>query len=431
MNNELYDAAGYALKKLKEKGSDGSEVRVSRGQMDELNLDAGKFSLMRTTFSSGINIRALSESKKGVYGTNKIDRETTETAVDAALAAAKSSEPDSAEVISGGIGEHNFDLSPDDSNPDLIYDRMTEFMEQVKQEYPKTEIMQFIVRHNKWDTLYSNSNDTRVFTKGSQYSVSVSFSARNGERTTSFNGSGYSAKELDKPILFYPDLKRLIAGSVMELDAKPVEGKFTGTLLCSPDSFADFFGSVIGNCISGGAIISGTSPWKDKIGEIVTDKRINLSFDPLNEHVLNGSRLQDGYLAYKQDIIREGRLVAFSLGEYAALKTGLPRAGATGNMIISPGNLSVDELTAGIERGILINRFSGGAMAPNGDFSGVAKNSFLIENGKIAGAVTETMVSGNMLEMLLNVAGISSELDCGGSAVIPWAAFNGVVISGK
>jgi hypothetical protein len=41
------------------------------------------------------------------------------------------------------------------------------------------------------------------------------------------------------------------------------------------------------------------------------------------------------------------------------------------------------------------------------------------------------MVSGNMLEMLVNVAGVSSESDCGGGSVIPWTAFNGVVISGK
>jgi PmbA protein len=192
-----------------------------------------------------------------------------------------------------------------------------------------------------------------------------------------------------------------------------------------------FLGSALGNCVGGGAIIAGTSPWKDKIGEIVADKGINVSYDPLDKRILNGSRLQDGYLAYKQDIIKDGRLAAFALGEYASLKTGLPRAGATGNMVVAGGELSVDALIAGVERGILINRFSGGSMSQNGDFSGVAKNSFLIENGKIAGAISETMVSGNMLEMLFDVAGISFETDCGGGSVIPWAAFNGVVISGK
>ena len=428
---ELYDIADYTLKQLNKNGADGAEVWVSRGQMDELNLDAGKFSLMRTTFSTSMNIRALSESRKGSYGTNKIDRDTADIAVGAAIDAAKSSEPDSAEVISGGIGEHVFDLAQTDSNPDLMYDRMAEFMEQVKREYPKTDIMQFIVSHHKWNSLYANSNGTRSLTIGSQYGTSVSFSARDGERTTSFNGSGYAAKDLDFPILAYADLRRLIAGSVMELDAKPVDGKFTGTLLCSPNSVGFFLGSALGNCVGGGAIIAGTSPWKDKIGEIVADERINVSYDPLHERIINGSRLQDGYLSYKQDIIKDGKLIAFALGEYASLKTGLPRAGATGNMVVMPGKSSVDELTAGIERGILINRFSGGSMSPNGDFSGVAKNSFLIENGKITGAIAETMVSGNMLEMLFNVAGISAETDCGGGSVIPWAAFNGVVISGK
>ncbi|MCL2099575.1 MAG: TldD/PmbA family protein [Oscillospiraceae bacterium] len=431
MKKELYDAAEYALGQLKQKGADGAEVWVSRGEMDELNLDAGKFSLMRTTFSTSLNIRALSKNRKGSYGTNKIDKDTTDTAVTAAVAAALSSEADEAEVISGGIGEHVFDLTKTDANPDLMYERMAEFMEQVKSGYPKTEVMQFIVNHNKLDSLYANSNGTRALTIGSQYGVSVNFSARDGDRTTSFNGSGYSAKDLDTPILDYPVLRRLIAESEMELDARPVEGKFTGTLLCPPGSAGHFIWSVFGNCVSGGAIISGTSPWKDKIGESVADSGINISFDPLDGRIINGGRLQDGYLAHKQDIIKDGRLTAFSLGEYAALKTGLPRAGATGSMIIAPGALSVGELTAGVERGILINRFSGGSMAPNGDFSGVAKNSFLIENGKITGAVTETMVSGNMLDMLFNVTGISSEADCGGGSVIPWIAFGGAVISGK
>ncbi|MCL1793572.1 MAG: TldD/PmbA family protein [Oscillospiraceae bacterium] len=429
-NKELYDIAEYAHKRLKEKGADGADVSVSRGALDELNYDAGKFSLMRTTFSSSISIRALAGSKKGSYGTNKMDRETVDKAVEAALDAAKSSEPDSAEVISEGIGEHIFDLGKTESNPDLMYDRMAECLEQIRQEYPKTEVMQFITSHNSWDSVYSNSNGTRVLNIASQYGTSVSFSARDGDKTTSFNGSGYAAKDLDEPILDHSsDLRRLIAGSAMELDAKPVEGKFTGVLLCPPGSVGHFVGSALGNCVGGGAIIAGTSPWREKIGEMVADGRISVWYDPLDERMINAWRLQDGYLAKKQDIIKEGKLAAFSLGEYAALKTGLPRASATGCTVIAPGELSVEELTKSIGRGILINRFSGGAMAPNGDFSGVAKNSFLIEDGKIAGAISETMVSGNMLEMLFHVAGMSAYEDS--EDTIPWAAFDGVVISGK
>ena len=87
-------------------------------------------------------------------------------------------------------------------------------------------------------------------------------------------------------------------------------------------------------------------------------------------------------------------------------------------------------MIASIDRGIIVGRFSGGAPSSNGDFSGVAKNSFLIENGRIGPALSETMISGNLADMLQNVGGISAELVCSGSYVLPWVVFRGVVISG-
>jgi PmbA protein len=51
----------------------------------------------------------------------------------------------------------------------------------------------------------------------------------------------------------------------------------------------------------------------------------------------------------------------------------------------------------------LFSRFSGGAPNNNLDFSGIAKNSFYIEDGKIRHALDETMVSDNFRELLQNV----------------------------
>jgi len=84
-----------------------------------------------------------------------------------------------------------------------------------------------------------------------------------------------------------------------------------------------------------------------------------------------------------------------------------------------------------IKKGILIDGFSGGYPAVNGDFSGVAKNGFLIEDGKIAGAITETMISGNLFEMFKNIKDVSKEQVCAGWCVTPYMSFDGVVISGK
>jgi PmbA protein len=49
----------------------------------------------------------------------------------------------------------------------------------------------------------------------------------------------------------------------------------------------------------------------------------------------------------------------------------------------------------------------------------------------VVGAVTETMISGNIFEMFENIRDISKEVYEDGSCVIPSIAFDGIVISGE
>ena len=41
------------------------------------------------------------------------------------------------------------------------------------------------------------------------------------------------------------------------------------------------------------------------------------------------------------------------------------------------------------------------------------------------------MVSGNLVQLLMNIRAISKEVIEDGSSVLPWMAFNDVIISGK
>ena len=122
----------------------------------------------------------------------------------------------------------------------------------------------------------------------------------------------------------------------------------------------------------------------------------------------------------------------FGLSKYVANKTG-NKAGKNTSyaLIVKPGEESVDDIIKSIDKGILIGRFSGGSPAPSGEFSGVAKNGFMIENGKITFALSETMISGNLSEMLKNVRAISREVLEDGGMSVPYMAFDGVTISGK
>ena len=125
---------------------------------------------------------------------------------------------------------------------------------------------------------------------------------------------------------------------------------------------------------------------------------------------------------------------ANSAGTAHAENTAAPQgtAGNSGNNIrIKAGEKTLEEIIAGIDKGLLVMRFSGGEPAASGEFSGVAKNSFLIENGKISNAVSETMISGCVPEMLVNIREISKDVAKDGSNALPFIAFDGITISGK
>ena len=65
------------------------------------------------------------------------------------------------------------------------------------------------------------------------------------------------------------------------------------------------------------------------------------------------------------------------------------------------------------------------------DFTGVAKNSFYVEDGAIRFPIHETMVAGNLRELLTSIRAIgSTSVNYGGHAY-PALAASGVTISTK
>jgi PmbA protein len=120
------------------------------------------------------------------------------------------------------------------------------------------------------------------------------------------------------------------------------------------------------------------------------------------------------------------------LSQYVANKTGNVRAkNSSFAMVIKNGETPLEDIIKSIDKGIIIGRFSGGNPGTNGEFSGVAKNGFFIENGKISRAISETMISGNLASMLNDLVAISKEMLVDGTVVAPYMAFDGITVSGK
>ena len=428
----LKKAAEYMLTALKAAGADDAQVHCHSSAMEEFNVDAGEFSLIRSTASSGASMKVIRDKRRGTVAVNQLDKEAVDAAVAEVIAAADSGVQDDAFCIAAK--EENMDFRDGTLAGDkaAFFDSVIKLTEDIARDYPQIMVEQLIASYSRGKYVTANTNGVLFTAEDGSYNVSVMYSAHDGENATSFNYFDYEFLDPRTDILSLDGARTMLERAVAELQTKPFTGKFVGTAVFAPACLGDLLGIVTGSFTGDLALIEGTSIWKDKLGQKVADERFTLSMIPRDPRIVCGERVTvDGYKSENFDIIKDGVLNSFCLSEYAARKTGNARSKSSGgNIAVQPGDKPFDELIAGIEKGVLVCRFSGGEPANNGDFSGVAKNSFLIENGKVTSPVSETMISGNMAEMLNNVRGFSKETVCDGSSVLPYAAFDGVTVSG-
>jgi len=430
----MKDIAAYALDALMKAGADKAVCRAAKGRKDEFNVEANKFSLLRTLFNDQLYLKVIKDHKKAVAMVNKLDKDSVDKAVADCMALTASAQPDEAEDIAGKTENRHFDQRAGGADMDALFKRTKEFLEQVHDEFPKITLEGMTAVFNSDQSIYVNSNGVEFTAESEQYSYSTMFSAKDGEKSSSFNGSGANLRSLAKPFMDLPMQRTLLEESVRSLDARVVDEKFTGKVIVTPACDDMIWGTILGCFLSDGPMIEGTSRWKDSLGTKVADSRLTFRAAPLHPSVVVGERFtSDGFISQDTDFIRDGVLTSFALSLYGANKTGKPRAGNTafGNIEVAAGDTPLAEMIKGVDRGILLNRFSGGAPGPSGDISGVAKNSFLIENGKVTDALKETMVSFNILDALAKITAISKERCENGATVLPWCCFDGITISGK
>lgn len=429
---KLKKAAEYILSSLKKEGADHAQVSVSEGRVEEFNVDAGEFSLIRSVFNSGASMKVIKDRRKGTAAVNQLDKEAIDNAVSECMAAADTGVEDDA--LSIAEKEENCDFVSGALSPDkqAFFRSLMKFTADVKEQFPEIMLEQVIASYSYGKHAFANTNGVLFTEEDGSYSVSIMYSAHREDSVTSFNCVAVDFLDPNQDILEAADVKTMFIRAVKELDSQPFSGKFTGTAVFSPACLCEFVSNIAESFAGDLSLIEGTSPWKDSLGKKVAHEDFTLSVIPESDEIVCGEKItSDGYKSKNFDIIKDGILQSYCLSEYAARKTGLTRAPSTSGCIkVEEGERSLDEIIADISDGILVCRFSGGEPAGNGDFSGVAKNSFLISDGKIAGALTETMISGNMAQMLKSLKGISRESVNYGACIMPYAAFDGITVSG-
>lgn len=427
------ELAEYCLSALQEAGAEKAQCILRVSEKSELNVASAKISLLRTTQNAELALLAILQDKKAALTINETSRPAIELAAKEVVELARISQPDPANDIAEATGgAQSFESGPSSSDLELMYDRVRTFLDELARKYPLVGLEEMALEFTRVRKLFLNSNKVDFTENEGLYRFVAMFTSKEGEKSSSFNAASYCGHTLDREIFDYGSVERLIRQNSEQITTRAVEGKFTGDVIITPDCLCDFLSTLTGY-LGDFSMMTGNSIYKDSIGSRITSPSFSLHSRPVSGEVAAGYFVtRDGYRAEDCCIIENGILRTHLLGLYASNKTGRKRAVNNGGCyVVDPGEKSFDDMVKNVKRGILLCRFSGGNPSDNGDFSGVAKNSYYIEDGEINYPISETMLSGNIAEMLQNIAEISKERVDFGTAKLPWITVGGLLISGS
>ncbi|MQG88940.1 MAG: TldD/PmbA family protein [SAR202 cluster bacterium] len=177
---------------------------------------------------------------------------------------------------------------------------------------------------------------------------------------------------------------------------------------------------------NGKNVANGSSPLVEKWGSKVVDDRISIFDDPLIDGASASRPLDDeGVASRKLALIQNGVATAPLLDLQTAGQIGKKSTGAASRGIssspspscsvidISTGDTNVEDMISGVKEGLLVDELLGAGQGNElgGDFRANVSLGYKISDGEIVGRVKDTMISGNVYNVLSQVEKIGDSSD--------------------
>ncbi len=224
------------------------------------------------------------------------------------------------------------------------------------------------------------------------------------------------------------------------LNARPAPTVY-GKLLLDPKASIDFVSSLF-DAINGEEILKKRSFLSKFRGKQVASKIFNI----YDSRFLSGSmynRNFDDEMVATTDkyLVKKGVFVNYLNDIYSAEKLNEKPKGndfslTSGgirpvNAIIKKGKDSLLDLVGKVDKGIYLVNTEDAPNILTGDVSSMVSIGYYIENGEIKYPVKETLIGGNMLDMLQNITKIGSDVRALGGIHAPAILIDNIKISGK
>jgi PmbA protein len=424
----LRAAAEQSLALMRAAGFDQAQAGASLLLRDELNIQHNEPSLLRSTATQKLALTGLVDGRKASTELADFeDAELLQRRIAALHADAVAAPQDDANAISAGQ-RANIVQGPPDSDLRLLADTVAELLAFRARETPKMMLEEGLAAHSRRHGCVLTSGGSDLACRIGWYEASAFGTAREGKQASSFNHAGGSTHDLRAThVADTFGIGDMLRETERQIHAHPVGAKFTGDVVLTPNAVADLVFWLLGQ-LADVQLIAGTSLYRSRVGQPIAAPALSVRsrFDAPGVVAVSA----DAFATPPIQLVKGGVLQTLTPSLYGSRKTGLPHVPVAGDgWEVGAGDVPRADLLAGVRHGAVVGRLSMGSPASNGDFSGVIKNSFAIEGGATTGALAETMITGNVAQMLRDITGVSRERLDMGSLCLPWIRIGGLHFS--
>jgi PmbA protein len=432
--------ASSAIQKAAQKKCEGAKVVAKSDSSIRVTAENRKFTIASSVTSQSLGLAVHKSQRKGSSTVNSTKESDVLTALEQAIELAKFSVPD--EYLTLATPKQ----APRSKPLDFLYDAKMLKMDQVAIQEIMEEIIDSSFKDSRIalerfevavsDSYHNLFNSEDVHQSEVQTSIWWSFMgmARSGEQVSGMDYTGgfsYNVQGLKQKIKHEAD--QFATKLIRSLD--PVKcPEYKGLVLLSPRAVRSLLTSQIMFHASGSQVMDGKSKWIQRVGSQVASPLIHLTDNPHDSRFSGATSFDsDGLPTRTAHIVDGGVLMTHLHSCYTAKRVGTISnafAGGAFGLSLSGGDTPLKDLMNSASTLLLVDRFSGNTDPLTGDFSGVAKSSRLIRNGQDIGPVHETMIAGNMLELMNQISAVSVETEnVGGSFVAPHILLGPVSVS--
>lgn len=408
------------------KGFDAQEIYYLKNKNTEISVYNGEIDKYNLSEDGGLSYRGMVNGKLGYSYTELLDESSLDLLVNEAYDNAIAIEVDDEVFLHDGSGSYQKINNFNSKLSEVPMSEKIKFMLDLETALKGSDKRVKNISHNSYDEVESfrwikNTNGLDV-SDTINYCLAYAMPVVEDDSDTR-TGIGYDISN---------DFYKLSKATIIEdatqealsmLGAKSTKSK-TCPVIIKNETFAQLFSAYIG-IFSAERVQKNLSAMAGKIGEIIASRELTLMDDPhLPMGMASSSFDAEGVATQKKAIIDKGVLKTYFHNLKTANKDGVASTGnaskgsykgtvgiAPSNLVITPGNVTFDEMISDIEDGVYVVSLQGlhaGIDTISGDFS-LQCYGYAIESGKLTRPVSQITVAGNYFEMLKNIEQFSND----------------------